>query len=868
MPSAPNSGMGQQSRFSTPLSNSNSNTNSSSTVNNHTATSSSSPTDTIDATSSPALSTSSPPQPQPQPQPPSSSSSRPGFLSRLSRPLSLPLRSRNRNVTDFHIRSDEPHRRCVAGDHVRGAVVLVVVKPIRFTHLVVSLHGYVRVLKDPAAVAKTKGATVLPQGGGSMRPRYHGNGLASLFQDEQVLSGEGRLDAGKYEFGFDLVFPQKGLPSSIEFERGTISYNITATLTRPTSIAPTLSCDRKVMLAENVDIGLLQAPRPRTIFLEPISKRTRRKKSSMIEKATEEVAEATPEQTDSTSQIDSSPSEEARDPGSGTYARSPIQSDVRSEISGESASTNISRNDVASLAHMGALPSSASAKQQAVDKKTITATIELLRGGCLPGDAVTVRISVQHIKRVKSMTGVIVTLYRQGKIDSAPPEALFNEDLTEEERRLAEKGDVYPRSRTGLGGLSLSSSSSTSIFRKDLDQNTAPLIIDPTTLQTTVTMSVKLPDDSFPTIKGVPGDMISFKYLVEVVVDLGGRLANQLQGGASSRFGSYSHGTGTESNTSSFYGPMRGNNIADTSQLRREKGVISVSLEILVGTTDSSRGRKRSRASLSPRRIQVQESDDDDHSRTEIGFDQEIPYEYRPNGQNFPTGYLPPHLNGTRQPPTILPPQPPYSLLTPSTPSHPLQMSPQSFQTGNGSSPAAAPAYFPPPQIPEQNELSEKEQIRQAETRLLPSAPPAAPEAGPSNSNNNDDIYDADDVPRTPRLDDIQSAATNAPDGPSAPTEEDLTATAPPDGAFEDKQELERRRMMNEASAPPDFPIDEDQRDSGPSTSRDATYEAPSAPSAPMLDDLDDFPGLGPRPAPPRTGDGREDVEELPAYRR
>lgn len=138
--------------------------------------------------------------------------SRPSLLSRLSLPLTL--RNRNRHVADFHVRPDEPYRNYVAGNHVRGAVVLAIVKPIRITHLVVSLHGYVQVVKDPVAMAKIQPAS--PRGGSSVRPQYHGNGLASLFQDEQVLSGEGRLEAGKYEFGFDLVFPERGLPSSID----------------------------------------------------------------------------------------------------------------------------------------------------------------------------------------------------------------------------------------------------------------------------------------------------------------------------------------------------------------------------------------------------------------------------------------------------------------------------------------------------------------------------------------------------------------------------------------------------------------------------------------------------------------------------
>ena len=42
------------------------------------------------------------------------------------------------------------------------------------------------------------------------------NGQASLFQDEVTLCGEGRLDIGLYEFEFELEFPSKGLPTSID----------------------------------------------------------------------------------------------------------------------------------------------------------------------------------------------------------------------------------------------------------------------------------------------------------------------------------------------------------------------------------------------------------------------------------------------------------------------------------------------------------------------------------------------------------------------------------------------------------------------------------------------------------------------------
>ncbi|KAI7768047.1 hypothetical protein LZL87_001921 [Fusarium oxysporum] len=785
--------------------------------------------------SSPAESAGSATSPAPRATSPTASttsSTRPRFLSRLSLPLSLPLRNRNRNITDFHIRAEEPHRRYSAGDNVRGAVVIVVVKPVRITHLTVSLHGYVRVLKDPTSVAKAQGSIVLPQNGDSARPRYHGNGLASLFQDEQVLSGEGRLEPGRYEFGFDLLFPDKELPSSIDFERGTVSYMVTATLTRPTSIAPTSSCERKVM-----------------------------RKSIVMDKSTaapSEINEFNSEQDPL-----ETPTEDLREQV--TNPRSPIQSDMRSEISGESGvsnSTSLSRPEAA-LSQVGTLTS---AKQQAVDKKTITATVELLKGGCLPGDAVSVRVTVQHTKRVKSMTGVIVTLLRQGKIDSNPPSALFDETLSREDVARIDKEDVFPRSRTGLGGLSLTSSSSTSIFRKDLDQNIAPLIIDPNTMQTSVTVTVKLPDDSFPTIKGVPGEMISFKYVVEVVVDLGGRLSNQMQTGPA-RFGPYGHGS-ADNHT---YGPRRGANIADTSQMRHEKGVIAVSMETVVGTTDSSRGKKKSRASPTSRSVQILESDEEEVIGQEPNYADDPPLEPYSNSTPLsPGGYFPSQANGSRLPTIPSHPPQPYSQLVPvQHPSLRLQDVAGSNSNGPVHSPAA-PSYIPPPEILNQNNLSEKERIRQAETRLLPSQPP---EAGPSTSHDDEDIYDAEDTPRVPDLGGgfvpNTPNAPSAPDaGPSAPSEDDVdlpTLLLP--GVVEDKQELERQRLLNEASAPPDVPEDMQRRaDEGPSREVGADAEA-SAPSAPVVDDYVDFPGYGSSAGP--SGTSRHvDGEQLPAYQR
>lgn len=621
----------------------------------------------------------------------------------------------------------------------------------------------------------------------------------------------------------------------MQFERGTISYIISATLTRPTSIAPTTTTDRKIMLSNQVDIGLVNAPSPKTVFLEPVSKKKRRQKSFGFDRA----AQPPPDISDLASEAGSADPSVITD-DSGRDQRTVDQSDIRSEISGESglsvSTGGLSRQQLSQIA---------SARQQVVDDKTITATVSLTKGGCLPGDTVVVRVNVQHIKRMKSMNGVIVTLFRQGKIDSSPDSSLFTNMMTSKDRRQFEKEETYPRSRTGLGGLSLSSTSSTSVFRKDLDQGTAPLIVDPVTLQASVTVQVKVPENTFPTIRRVPGDMIRFVYQVEVIVDLGGRLSNQFKGGQDS--GANQSGGGSFEGGGNNYSPRRQQTITDTAPLRREKGVIAVSMETVVGTVDSSRGRTRQRVSPSSRTIRTTFSDDDEQHFTEYGPPDDIHYGTPYVNGNPSNGYFSPQHSSH---PYDRPPSLPHPL-TPGGPSHPYP-----YAATNGES-SEAPAYIPPPQLPEQQQLSDKERVRQAETRLLPSQPPAGPSA-PEEEN----VYDADETPRLPHANPSSPRETTE-DGPSAPTQDDLSHPGDP-RAGEDKQEVERQRLMDEASAPPEFPEDMDRRRAGPS----APDMAPEAePSAPVLNEEDEFGGYG-GGAGPSDSSRRGHGEQLPAYER
>ena len=126
---------------------------------------------------------------------------------------------KQRSHVEQEIRLDEPFRHYTPGDVIKGAIHLTFAKPMRITHLVVRLHGFVNVFGR----AKLPGEEILydenllssGSGTGSRGIEYFGNGFARLFEDEEVLCGEGRV-LGQYAFRFEVVLPSKNIPSSID----------------------------------------------------------------------------------------------------------------------------------------------------------------------------------------------------------------------------------------------------------------------------------------------------------------------------------------------------------------------------------------------------------------------------------------------------------------------------------------------------------------------------------------------------------------------------------------------------------------------------------------------------------------------------
>jgi hypothetical protein len=474
---------------------------------------------------------------------------------------------------------------------------------------------------------------------------------------------------------------------------------LTATMTRPTTISPTTSCDAKVNLIESIDIAPVMEPKPRIISLEPISRRARAKTPrKRPDTAGGNAIPQTPTDPEAPRKIQISEPTSTADDAHSPRSPSPSEVSYGSQMSSGGASGTEYGIRSVNTATEGS--TQANGGRTAAKGKTITATIDVLKGGFLRGDQIPIKITVKHTKHVRSLNGIIVTLYRQARVDMHPalpvaPNSKGDKKKTEE---------YYPKSRTGLGGLSLSSAGSSHVFRKDLSQSFAPLFVDPRTLTAEVKCTVRVPDDSFPTISNVPGAMISFKYYIEVVVDIQGKLtgldrmvANAGLVNVPSATGST--GIGPDDTANSMFSSW-GGNFVDTDQIRREKGVISSLFEVIIGTKDSERNGKR-------RQVQAQEPFNAIH---EIpveangepilaeGYSQEY-YDYDENGQYYDYNYDPSY----------------YDI-------------PGYEHYGHGNE----PSYHAPLHMDDEQGLSEKERVRRAEARLLPSQPPDVP--GPSSS--------------------------------------------------------------------------------------------------------------------------------------
>ncbi|KAI4115704.1 MAG: hypothetical protein LQ338_007820 [Usnochroma carphineum] len=748
------------------------------------------------------------------------------LLTRFNSPFAP---KRPRNVSEYSIELEEPHRTFAPGDRIRGHVVLKVERPVRITHLTICLHGVVKVLKNGRIPGEStnRWRSYLATGQGKWGEAYFGNGLAALFKDEVVLAGDGCLTASSYKFNFDLELPTERLPSSIDFQHGCISYMLSSTLTRPTTLRPsnllpTSRSEHPVTVKETIDIANLPDPIPQVIPLDTIHRRPRRTKTTVANRRAKPFNSERSQQS-SAPIISSSAISEASDES----PQSPTMSDF-------SCASTISsgRNDDENGSELAIRHASAHVDERSTtssDEAAIapSATVEMLQSGCLPGDTVAVQVAVSLGRHFRNPQGIILTLYRECHIDIHPAIPLGSWQNGSKE----EYEDYYPKSRTGLGGLSLSSGGSSRVFRQDISQKATALYVDRQTFTATVKASIHVPDDVFPTISTVPGKMIDFKYYVETIIDLRGKPAIQERIlprlSMVNAVPSFSPGESRSCLQGTYESeklPMAsGVAFLDTSQLRREKGVVTHVSEVVVGTRDSRRYRlKKIDYGQGHGELQTEgfrqytnlTSDDIDRNVRDTW---RFPYTDTEDVHHNHTG---PHED-----------------------SHAIDFAPTQD--------------VPAPEI--EDHVDEKTRLRRATELLLPSAPPQDGEptaseyalgepSAPAAFDDFDFIHDLDQPgPSAPAYD---RSPRTSPNNPNTSATQLATANLQDrtidDEYLEDKQELERRRLQMQASSP----------DAGT-----IGISSNNEPSAPVLDE---DAAIGHMPQSTRE---QHRTEHLPRYR-
>ena len=516
---------------------------------------------------------------------------------------------------------------------------------------------------------------------------------------------------------------------------------LSAMITRPNSLTVPTTRETIIVYRDSINVGALPAPKPQKITLRAVDK----SRPKALKRLTSH--ERAP---DSRSSNVSITNESIRSFVSRDQTRSSRHPSLGTPSSRSSSSSRRPAPSVLSD-HRSSQYTKISRADTDLSGKNITAIITLGANGCLAGEIVPVNVTVNHTKAVKSLQGVIVTLYRQARVDMHPNLPVISVDKTQT------REDYYPRSRTGLGGLSLSAAGSSQVWRKDLFQTFAPLYVDPVTLSTDVKVLIRVPDEAMPTIRNVPGDMISFKYHVEVIIDIHGKLA----GIDSSRPLNHAGPQSTpNAQTAESGDPMLtawGTNCADTTALRRDKNAIKYTFDLIIGTKDSLKSRGKRRASQSqlpsfslapsvvstperhrirtPQRTRAEETatppiepytyNEEEGYYAEDGYWYPYPEGYDPN-EEHPDGYWYGWEQGYAYAQG-------YDGYWSAPPGHPQEYDRPPDAT-NGYPPPADQYYqyypaVPPPMVQEEAGLSEKERLRRAEAALLPSAPPVTGES-------------------------------------------------------------------------------------------------------------------------------------------
>ncbi|CAK7898248.1 pH-response regulator protein palF/Rim8p [[Candida] anglica] len=600
------------------------------------------------------------------------------------------------SVADFYITLDDPHKSWLPGDEVSGQIILISRKNLVDISITLSLGGCVKI--NASSHSKMRpikhtlfNHTIKIYGEEQTDDDYgdpeHGNASSNEFQNG--------LYKGEHRFPFIVKLPNKRVFTSIEFGKGSIVYSLKASLgsiqtpssrsDSPSSTGtnnsspqdsthvvgginfiakakslknlhnPTYTSEKLINLINPIDVAKLPPAKAKQLII---------KNPKYNRKLSRTLSSTSTVNTFST--MSSNNSEGAAGTDSTTFP-------LTENTAVQSGGTNLP--PVTPISEHSATTATTGGQQY--KRENIRVSLEIPERGYLRGELIPIKINISHLKMIQDSNGIIITFVRVCRLDNGP-DSLFES------------------------------------FRKDLQQSIIPLYVDPTTFQSEINTSVRVPADAFPTISGCP--LVSFQYFIEVLVNLSGK-SLPIDGVEQSK----SNNATTPDTTSGSFNFNFGNKapynqkelstFINTDKYKRMKKFLQITTEVIIGTHRSKEKKPAALLqdetnSVSPisRRSSLVSSN---ISQVADVVPLEVPKTLSPSS-HLSTG----EGSANAAPASISAPMATVNIGTP-----PYADAPDYHEF----SPSGSESLLP---VPNQSRLSEKDQMRLREASLMPSAPP------------------------------------------------------------------------------------------------------------------------------------------------
>lgn len=626
-------------------------------------------------------------------------------------------------IQDFYIDLDEPHKVFRPGESIKGTIVLDLKKNIADINITMTLIGFIKIKQTNNTTTVRSKPNLLFQhttviyGEDSNKENCQDHQeTESDLDDEQTLSLSG-LSKGEHRFPFSIKLPRKNIYTSITFEKGSISYSLRASINH--NQASPLSS-----IASSP--ASLQSQSPGSLIPNP--------KNSI-------------QHCDKNLQI-IVPINVAKIPKPSTKVAILKPSDKKLKKTVSSTSTvnsNVTQFTVASDNSMDSMNNQSSQNNQALQNGAppeVRLFVDITESGFLRGEMIPLKIKLHHYKPIQSSSGIIATLIRICRVDNGPEAPIQS-------------------------------------FRKDLAQTIAPLYIDPESLTSEISTSLKVPVDAFPTIVG--SDLVTFQYYIEVLANISSKnliSSNGSSQGSKSSKNKFSHSLVFNTETPQEREMLRSEQgVLNVDKLKRIKNFLGLNTEIIVGTE-----RNHKRAQIGKKTVVGNALYGTNNVNGHNGNGSS-----NISGASSCNGDSPVHFESDN------------SMLETfsQTSISPLSINGNTTNNKNNNSViSTGEEIFIPPEDPN---LSEKERLRLREQALLPSEPPIL----------SDDFAPAPSYSQAAGTSEEMNMVLPVPSSSSATT---TTATNATETILNtnvsgdtDKAELERRRLQDLESDPPEF---------------------------------------------------------------